>query len=208
MGSSLTLSIGFWLFEMIMIGFNHILWSPEFKSLVRVAMGSSLALSIKFWLFRNDHDQIQPYSLKSWIWISCENCYGVKRGLVHQVLTFSKWSWWDSTIFFEVLNFNLLWELLWDQAWPCPSTSDFFEMIMMGFNHILWSPESDLVDQVLTLSKWSWSDSTIFFKVLNLNLLWDLLWDQAWPCPSGSDFSKWSWSDSTIFFEVLNLNLL
>ena len=91
-------------FKMIMVGFNHILWSPEFESLVRIAMGSSVALSIKFWLFQNDHDGIQPYSLKSWILISCENCYGIKPDLVHQLLTFLKWSWWDSTIFFEVLN--------------------------------------------------------------------------------------------------------
>ena len=119
---------------MIMIGFNHFRWSPEFKSLVRVAMGSSLALSIKFWLFWNDHDQIQPYSLKSWIKISCENCYGVKHGRVHQVLTFSIWSWSDSTIFFWSPEFEF-------QAWPSLSSSDFFKMIIIGFNHILWSPE-------------------------------------------------------------------
>ena len=162
---------------MIMIGFNHFRWSPEFKSLVRVAMGSSLALSIKFWLFRNDHDQIQPYSLKSWIWISCENCYGVKPDLVHQVLTFSKWSWSDSTIFFEVLNLNLkphlVHQVLTFSKWSCSDSTIFFEVLNLNLLwQLLWFKRG-LVHQVLTFSNWSWSELTIFFEVLNLNLLWE-----------------------------------
>ena len=200
---------------MIMIRFNHILWSPELKSLVRIAMGSSVAVSIKFWLFQNDHDQIQPYSLKSWNKISCENCYGVKRGLVHQVLTFSKWSWSDSTIFFEVLNLNLLWELLWDQAQPCPSSSDYFKMIMIRFNHILWSPEFKSLVRVamgsslaLSIKFWLFWNDHDQIQPYSLKSWIKIPCENCYGVKCGRvhqvlTFSKWSWSDSTIFFEVL-----